>query len=425
MEAVRLWRRAGRLSSDPMSRADSPLRGRMIFNVGSRRSGTFWLQRMVTAHPEVAAVPSETHLFSSGIAPLFEGFQHSLRSSTKVGEVYVERDAALDAVRDLCDVVFAGVVEPGTARIAERTPLHVLHLDLIAAIYPDARFVHIVRDGRDVARSIAAQEWGPSSIEEAAAEWRSAILAARGAGLPGDLYREVRYEEILRDPAAVVSDLYEWLGLPATDEVVAEAVSEAGIGANLGGAPSGISVAKWREAYSEADLAAFDRVAGDVLHELGYPAAGEAGAPQPATRKSPGAVARARARMSSPRRPRPGRSAVRARPLQELVDGVVSSLQDHAFDRLSGLLAEDALIRIVSKRGDEHARGQRGREVLRAYLASDSAFAGHQVRGDVFLGLPYAGVVLSYRDGHGELAERTAFIRFAGERVGELIVYEL
>jgi hypothetical protein len=397
----------------------------MIFNVGSRRSGTFWLQRIVTAHPEVAAVPSETHLFSGGIAPLFEHFQHSLRSSTKVGEVYVERDAALDAARDLCDVVFEGVVEPGTTRIAERTPLHVLHLELIAAIYPDARFVHIVRDGRDVARSIAAQEWGPSSIEEAAAEWRSAILAAREAGLPDEVYREVRYEEILREPAAIVSDLYEWLDLPATDDVVAEAVSEAGIGANLGGAPSGISVAKWREVYSEADLLAFDRVAGALLRDLGYPAPGEAGEFEPPAPEGPGAIARARARMSSLRRPRPGRSAVRARPLQELVDGVVGSLQDHAFDRLSGLLTDDALIRIVSTRGDEQARGERGREVLRAYLASDSAFAGQQVRGDVFLGLPYAGVVLRYRVGDGDLVDRTAFIRFAGDRVGELILYEL
>lgn len=397
----------------------------MIFNLGSRRSGTFWLQRIVTAHPDVAAVPSETHLFSSGIAPLFEGFQHSLRSSAKVGEVYVERDAALDAARDLCDVVFAGMVQPGTTRIAERTPLHVFHLDLIAAIYPDARFVHIVRDGRDVARSIAAQDWGPHSIEEAAAEWRSAILAARGTGLPESVYREVRYEELLREPAAVVSGLYEWLGLPATDDVVAEAVSEAGIGANLGGAPSGISVAKWRETYSEADLATFDRVAGDVLRELGYPAPGEAGTPKPAAPNGPGALARARARLSSLRRPRVRRSPVRARPLQELVDGVVGSLQDHSFDGLSGLLTDDALIRIVSTRGNQQGRGQRGREVLRAYLASDSAFSGQQVRGDVFLGLPYAGVVLSYRDGAGELAERTAFIRFAGERVGELIVYEL
>ena len=59
-----------------MSRADSPLRGRMIFNVGARRSGPTGSSAFVTAHPEVAAVPSETHLFSHGIAPLFERFQH-------------------------------------------------------------------------------------------------------------------------------------------------------------------------------------------------------------------------------------------------------------------------------------------------------------------------------------------------------------
>ncbi len=409
-----------------MSRADSPLRGRMIFNVGSRRSGTFWLQRIVTAHPEVAAVPSETHLFSSGVAPLFECFQHSLRSSAKVGEVYVERGAALDAARDLCDVVFGDLAEPGTTRIAERTPLHVHHLDLIAAIYPDARFVHIVRDGRDVARSIAAQDWGPQSIEEAATEWRAAILAARRANLHADVYREVRYEQLLRDPGVIVSGLYEWLGLPATDDVVAEAVSEAGIGANLGGAPTGISEAKWREAYSQADLDTFDRVAGDVLRELGYPASGAAEPAQPGPTRA-GTMARARARLAALRRSRARlrRSAVHARPLQELVDGVVGSLQEHSFDRLSALLTADALVRIVSEDRGQQARGERGRDVLRAYLAEDSTFSGRQVRGDVFLGLPYAGVVLSYRDGEGRLAERTAFVRIAGERVGALVIYEL
>jgi len=410
-----------------MSRADSPLSGRMIFNVGSRRSGTYWLQRIVTAHPEVAAVPSETHLFAGGIAPLFEGFQHSLRSSAKVGEVYVERDAVLDATRDLCDVVFAGAVEPGAARIAERTPLHVFHLELIGAIYPDAHFVHIIRDGRDVARSIAAQRWGPEGIEEAAAEWRDAILAARRAGLSRDVYREIRYEELLGDPASVVTDLYRWLCLEADDDVVAAAVGEAAIGANLGGAPSGIGAAKWRDTYSDADLATFDRVAGDLLRDLGYPESGEPGTPAPRARRRPSLIENARSRLASLRRPRlrGGRSPVRARPLQELADGVVGALQDHAFDRLAGLLTDDALVRVISTRDNEGARGEPGREVLRAFLAADTAFAGQQVRGDVYLGLPYAGVVLTYRDGDGDLAERMVFIRFAGARVGELIVYEL
>jgi len=410
-----------------MSRADSPLSGRMIFNVGSRRSGTYWLQRIVTAHPQVAPVPSETHLFAGGIAPLFDGFQHSLRSSAKVGEVYVEREAALDAARDLCDVVLAGAVEPGAPRIAERTPLHVFHLELIAAIYPDARFVHIIRDGRDVARSVAAQRWGPEEITKAAAEWRDAILAARGAGLSDEVYREVRYEDLLTDPAPVVAELYEWLALEVSDEVVAGAIDEAGIGANLGVAPSGIGVAKWRDAYTQADLAAFDRAAGDVLRELGYPAAGDARPPAPPRSRRADPVRAARARLAALRRPRLGRrgAPIRARKLQELVDGVVGGLQDHAYERVAAVLTDDALIRIVSGQGGEQGRGERGRDLLRVFLAGDSAFTGRQERGDVYLGLPYAGVVLSYRNGAGEPAERIAFLRFAGERIGELIVYEL
>ncbi len=410
-----------------MSRADSPLSGRMIFNVGSRRSGTYWLQRIVTAHPDVAAVPSETHLFAGGIAPLFEGFQHSLRSSAKVGEVYVERDAALDAARDLCDVVFAGAVEPGSARIAERTPLHVFHLELIGAIYPDARFVHIIRDGRDVARSIAAQRWGPEEIAAAATEWRDAILAARAATLPPGVYREVRYEDLLTDPAPLVTGLYQWLGLESPDEVVAEAIGEAGIGANLGAAPSGIGVAKWREAYTPADLAVFDRVAGDVLREVGYSEPEDAPPPPQPSSRRPDPVRSARARLAALRRPRLGRrgTPIRARKLQELVDGAVGALQEHAFDGVATLLTDDALVRVVSGRGGEQGRGGRGHDLLRAYLAEDSAFTGRQERGDVYLGLPYAGVVLSYRNGAGEPAERIAFLRFAGDRIGELIIYEL
>jgi hypothetical protein len=134
-----------------VSREQSPLRGRMIFNVGSRRSGTFWLQRIVTAHPEVSAVGSETHLFSHGIAPLAERFHHAAMGSGQVGTTFIERDTLLDALRDFCDTVFAPMLEPGKTRLAERTPLHALHTGLIGDIYPDGRIVHIIRDGRAVA----------------------------------------------------------------------------------------------------------------------------------------------------------------------------------------------------------------------------------------------------------------------------------
>lgn len=263
--------------------AESPLRDRMIFNVGARRSGTFWLQRIVTAHPTVGSVPSETHLLSHGIAPLFERFQHDDPHSTEVGVVYANRETLLRRVRALCDDVFLEFLGDGQTRVAERTPLHVFHLNLIAEIYPDARFVHIIRDGRDVARSIAAQNWGAAEVAGAAREWRDAIISGRDAGLPPERYREVRYEDMLEQPEREIALLYGWLGLPNSASDLEYPLAEAARAENVDAkGVGGIASQKWRQAFDARDLASFNEVAGDLLSELGYP------------RASPGEVRRAR-----------------------------------------------------------------------------------------------------------------------------------
>src|SRR5437588_5130521 len=78
---------------------ESPLDGRMIFLVGARRSGTNWLQRTLATHPAIVSVPSETHLFSHGIAPLAERFHHGAPTSTHTGAMYVDRQRLLGALR--------------------------------------------------------------------------------------------------------------------------------------------------------------------------------------------------------------------------------------------------------------------------------------------------------------------------------------
>ena len=121
-----------------MSLDSSPLRDRMIFLVGARRSGTNWLQRVVGAHPDVALVPSETYLFSRGIAPLAERFHQGVRSSPSTGVMYMDAAELTDALRDFTDRVLAPFLDgvPGASRLAERTPEHVTCLRLIGSIYP-------------------------------------------------------------------------------------------------------------------------------------------------------------------------------------------------------------------------------------------------------------------------------------------------
>src|SRR3954454_19555219 len=209
-----------------MSRTDSPLRDKMIFAFGARRSGTWWLQRILTAHPEVAEIPSETYLFELGVRPLLERFHHGAKSSQTVAELYADRDTVLDAARDFCDRVLAPYLDPGSRSLSERSPGHAKAVDVIAAVYPDARLIHIIRDGRDVARSLAARQWGPGSVAAAAREWRESVEAARAAA-PETGYLEVRYESLLEDLGGGLRALYEWLGLSTDGELMERALVQA------------------------------------------------------------------------------------------------------------------------------------------------------------------------------------------------------
>src|SRR3954467_15754686 len=106
----------------------------MIFAVGARRSGTYWLYRLLPAHPEIEGVPSETHLLSHGVAPLLERFSHGLRSNPQLGKIWIDRTELAEAIRDLCDRAFSAQLESPSHYLVERTPVHVFHLDLIGEV---------------------------------------------------------------------------------------------------------------------------------------------------------------------------------------------------------------------------------------------------------------------------------------------------
>jgi sulfotransferase family protein len=249
-------------------RKDSPLRDTMVFSFGARRSGTWWLQRIISAHPAVAAVPSESFFFSRAIAPLLDCFQDIDRNAPSTGRIYAERELLLDATRDFCDRIFSQFAEGGTRRIAERTPWHVEHIDLMNALYPDAYYIHIVRDGRDSARSLSSMDWFTGSLEDAAAEWRRSVLAAREAERPAR-FLEVRYEELMSEPASLIPVLYDFLDLRTNQGVMEAALAEARLELNTDRQTS-VGTEKWRTLMSAEDQAVVLRTAGDALVAYGY-----------------------------------------------------------------------------------------------------------------------------------------------------------
>ena len=192
----------------------------------------------------------------------------------------------------------------GKARWGDKTPNYAGSMGLIQQVLPEARFVYLIRDGRDVALSIKDLWFGPDSIEEAAAWWRSRVLDARAqAGRPPyPRYMEVRYEDLISEPESVLKKVCAFVDLAwnprmleyhmLADERIKEigrdvvapdgrrtigAREREGIFALTEKPPQGSRIGRWRREMDEADRLRFEETAGDLLEDLGYPLGGRSG----------------------------------------------------------------------------------------------------------------------------------------------------
>lgn len=386
----------------------------MIFVVGARRSGTNWLQRIVAAHPDVAAVPSETYLFSRGIKQLAERFHHGVLGSPGTSFVYMDYEEMLDALRDLCDRVFLPFLRagPGASRLVERTPEHTTAVDTIGAVYPDAHIVHIVRDGRDVARSLLSMGWesAPKTLEEAAEEWRTSVESADAAGASLDRYHTVFYERMLADPLEHVTALYERLGLQASADLVEAALTEAGVKYNVDLDSPTIEAGKWRSTYTDADLATFMRVAGTSLVRLGYntsakPASREA---TPPVRPDRAAQKRRSANREILRRVREG---------QRRLDEIVSAINTAHPERITPMIGKAVSVRFLSPDRPWKGRGREAWDRLVVEMGADPAPRGRQVAGELYTGVPTLTAVMIFEDAAGRRDLRIVLVSVEGERI--------
>ena len=146
--------------------------------------------------------------------------------------------------------------------------------------WPGSRFVHVVRDGRDVAASQlrGARGWGYRSVHEAAAGWREVVEAVRGAVPPASLH-ELRYEDLVADPETVLRRLLDFLEVDWDPAVLRHTDAEHSLFAEPFEHPSAEavrrpiqagSVGRHRRDLTMADRMAFEAVAGDALRHFGY-----------------------------------------------------------------------------------------------------------------------------------------------------------
>jgi len=194
------------------SSAASALPTAPIFVVGSPRSGTTLMKSILDAHPRIFCPTWETGLFVSFEAQL----NGDLRKLMNEGDPFpLDRAAMCQWARDSVELLFERLRKhSGKPRWAEKTPAHVLSMDLIAEVYPEAQFIHIIRNGYEVVRSLQNMPWAPRRIKWSIARWMDSVRAGRqsGAKLAPGHYHELRYEDLTKQPEPVVRAICDFLG---------------------------------------------------------------------------------------------------------------------------------------------------------------------------------------------------------------------
>ena len=275
-----------------------------VFVVGAARSGTTLLQRMLDAHPSLAVVNEtywlprkfreRTGLTREGVVT--PALTEQLLASPKFSRMAMTREDLASLLVEEEPVRYERFVSlifdlyaarRGKRYAGDKTPGYVRRIEQVHALWPQARFVHIIRDPRDLCLSMldwrsgertAGQfgTWEADPVISAALYWRYSVLAGREAGesLGADLYREVLYERQVGAPERELEKICRFLGLPYAPQMVrfheGRTLRKPGSSSKAQWLPPTAGLREWRTQLPRGDAERVEAVAGELLGELGY-----------------------------------------------------------------------------------------------------------------------------------------------------------
>lgn len=269
-----------------------------VFIVGAPRSGTTMLQYILDDLPGLSMPTGESHF----IIPLFRsqtayadvaipaGMHRLLQTLHDFNAEFLDTD--LHGVKFDVDVlteafmaegrssvrdVITGIFEHnargmGKTRWGDKTPYYALHLDKLTEWWPDAKIIHLVRDGRDVALSLFGRkhDFSAYNIYYAAQYWQKYVDVCRkqSRSLPAGQYLEIRYEDVLNDQDAALRTVCDFLGESFPDTRPMSGLDEASRQLKT---VRKDNQEKWRHALNAWQIRVFESEAGLTLRQSGYP----------------------------------------------------------------------------------------------------------------------------------------------------------
>lgn len=265
-----------------------------IFIIGSTRSGTTWLQSILADHPLIVSTVELT-FFTAYIDPWIKAWELECEP-IKTGKwvkglphLFNEEEFYSYLIKFL-EMGYQKVKnkKPNATYILDKNPYNALYVDRIHQFLPNSRFIHIIRDGRDVVCSMRNVKknvgFSTNNIKKGAEHWKKMVNSAIKASKFHDQYYEVRYEELLLDGYQILKRIFDFCGITITEKEIINLydshkfeimkqnslIPDPSIKIRVPGFYHKGKIGTWKEELSPQEQRIFYNIAGELLENLGY-----------------------------------------------------------------------------------------------------------------------------------------------------------
>lgn len=291
----------GVINRYPLADPTDSLSCQPLFIISAGRSGTTLLRSMLVAGDQIA-IPPETQILhqmavkflsaqglgwpdlSRLVIASFESHHHYFQWDTNLFPAYEQaialpkKEYSLARLIDIVYTLYADKNFPGATVWGDQSPLHTFYLPWIQPVFPKARYLHMLRDGRDVISSMVERR-GPAYLEDATRRWIKSIdcVAKLRKNIDAKQFLEVRYEDLVTEPTQTLQKVCNYIGisyaqkmldfwkLPSTLEHKHHSFHR-----NLSNPVFTSSRGKWRERLTEKQQKYVVGETSALLESLGY-----------------------------------------------------------------------------------------------------------------------------------------------------------
>lgn len=271
-----------------------------FFIIGSGRSGNTLLRSILSGNSDIS-IPPESYRLPFAIKRFhisnnrdwkelfpevldeFKNCKEFYTWDINLQDVHNRLDSIAESKRTLSNIfdelycTYSEKHNPDSKLWGDKTPLNTLYLDWISSVFPQSKFIHIIRDGRDVVSSYLEMK-RYSSVDEASKRWNHSInFAQRFGSKIGESYMEIRYESLVNKPKEVIMEVCNFLDVEYNSKILDHTSQIDKMGdtdkshhSNLSKPISSESVGKWKNNLSENNQKRVTKLLYTSLHRLGY-----------------------------------------------------------------------------------------------------------------------------------------------------------